>query len=70
MFHIVDGHHQALQMPASKALWTDDANDGKSPSQRDEKIDFSKMEPLNPNGYMYIFLLTILTKQHSSHFCN
>ena len=55
MFHIVDGHHQALQMPASKTLWTDDANDGKSPSQRDEKIDFSKMEPLNPNGYMYVF---------------
>lgn len=55
MFHIVDGRHQTLQMPASKGLQTFEADNWKSPSERDEKIDFAQMEPLNPNGYMYIF---------------
>lgn len=53
MFHTIDGNHQSLEVPNSEALLNNDMTDGKDQWNRASDIDFSKLEPLNPNGYMY-----------------
>ena len=53
MFDIVDGHHQSLPLGSDlSAFFNSDTSEGKDQLDRDEKIDFSKLEPLNPDGYM------------------
>ena len=53
MFDIVDGHHQSLPLGSgSSAFFNRGTSEVEGQLNRDEKIDFSKLEPLNPDGYM------------------
>ena len=65
MFHTIDGHHQSLELPNSEAFLNNDMTDSEDHWNRDSDIDFSKLEPLNPNGYMYVsnILKVILYQQ-------
>jgi hypothetical protein len=51
MFHVVEGKHQIVVIPQSRSLSNNDELFEDSHS-KGTKIDFSKLEPLNPNGYM------------------
>lgn len=52
MFHVVNGQHQILQYPAAESLLADAMTDSEDQRDRISEADFSKLDPLNPNGYM------------------
>ena len=54
MFHFVDGKNRIVQVPQLSSFLIDDGDDddGKDKQQNNSKVDFSKLDPLNPNGYM------------------
>ena len=58
MFHAVDGKNLIVRVPQSSSFLVDDDDDddddddGKDQQENNTTVDFSKLDPLNPNGYM------------------
>ena len=52
MFHVIDGHHLDLRVPVSESLLAENTTFGLRQLVRVSNVDFSKLEPLNANGYM------------------
>jgi len=54
MFHVVEGQLQPLKTPSSSHLVIEDTINDVDVSNRISAVDFAKLEPLNPNGYMLV----------------
>jgi hypothetical protein len=54
MFHALEGQVQPVKTSSSSHLVVEDTINDDDVSNRISAVDFAKLEPLNPNGYMLV----------------